>query len=76
MKVREAYKSHVIEAMCFELRDNPGFVSELFIEKHDGERVTVTQFFVPEVFNSSESALRETVLAGRRKIDAGYRPNI
>jgi hypothetical protein len=35
MKARENYKSHVIEAMTFELRDKPRFVSELFIEKHE-----------------------------------------
>jgi len=74
MKVREAYKGHVIEAMSFELRDNPGFVSELFIEKHDSEGVTVTQFFVPGVFKSDESALQATVLIGRHKIDSGYAP--
>ena len=33
----------MIEAMSLELRDNPSFVSELFIEKHDGEGVTATQ---------------------------------
>jgi hypothetical protein len=48
----------VIEAMSFELRDNPSFDSELFIEKHDGGGVTATQFFVPAVFDSDESALR------------------
>ena len=48
----------MIEAMSFELRDNPSFVSELFIEKHDGGGVTATQFFVPGVFESDESALR------------------
>jgi hypothetical protein len=72
MKARENYKGHVIEAMTFELRDKPGFVSELFIEKHDGEGVTVTQFYVQQVFKSNESALQVTVLAGRHKVDVGY----
>jgi hypothetical protein len=72
VKVREPYKGHVIEAMSFELRDNPGFVSELFIERHDGEGVTVTQFFVPGVFGSTELAIQGAVLSGRRKVDAGY----
>lgn len=76
MKIRKAYKGHVIEAMSFELRDNPGFVSQLFIEKHDGEGVTVTQFFVPGVFVSDQAALQATVLAGRRKIESGYRPTV
>jgi hypothetical protein len=72
MKARENYKGHVIEAMSFELRDKAGFVSQLFIEKHDGEGVTVTQFYVPQVFTSDESALQATVLAGRHKVDVGY----
>ena len=76
MKIREAYKGHVIEAMSLELWDNPGFVSQLFIERHDGEGVTVTQFFVPGVFVSDEAALQATVLAARRKIDNGYNPTV
>ena len=76
MKVRQPYKGHVIEAMSLELRDNSGFVSELFIEKHDGEGVTVTQFFVPGVFESDESALRTAVLAACRKIESGYTPTV
>ena len=74
--IRQAYKGHVIEAMSFELRDNAGFVSQLFIEKHDGEAVTVTQFFVPGVFVSDEAALQATVLAARRKVDTGYCPTV
>ncbi len=76
MKIREPYKGHVIEAMSLELRDNTGFVSELFIEKHDGEGVTVTQFFVPGVFETPEKALRATVAAGRHTIDTGYTPTV
>lgn len=76
MKVREGYKGHVIEAMSFELRDNPGFVSELFIEKHDGGGVTVTQFFVPGVFESDESALRAAVISAQHKIESGYTPTV
>jgi hypothetical protein len=72
MKTRENYKGHVIEAMSFELRDTAGFVSQLFIEKHDAEGVTVTQFYVPQVFTSDESALQATVFAGRHKVDVGY----
>ena len=72
MKARENYKGHVIEAMSFELLGTAGFASQLFIEKHDGQGVTVTQFYVPAVFTSNESALQATVLAGRHKIDIGY----
>jgi hypothetical protein len=71
MKIRKAYKGHVIEAMSLELRDNPGFVSQLFIEKHDGEGVTVTQFFVRGVFVSEEAALQATVLAVAARLTAG-----
>jgi len=76
VKIREPYKGHVIEAMSFELRDKPGFVSELFIEKHDSEGVTVTQFFVPGIFDTSETALQTSALAGRHKIDTGYTPTV
>lgn len=76
MKIREPYKGHVIEAMSLELRDNGGFVSELFIERHDGEGVTVTQFFVPGIFETPEKALQATVVAGRRKVDTGYTPAV
>jgi len=76
VKIREPYKGHVIEAMSLELRDNTGFVSELFIEKHDGEGVTVIQFFVPGVFETPEIALQATVVAGRHKIDVGYTPTV
>jgi hypothetical protein len=76
VKVREAYKGHVLEAMSFGLRDNPAFVSELFIEKHDGGGVTVTQFFVPGVFESDEPALRAAVIAAHHKIESGYTPTV
>jgi hypothetical protein len=76
LKIREPYKGHVIEAMSFELRGKPGFVSELFIEKHDGEGVTVTQFFVPGVFDTNETALQASVFAARHKIDTGYNPTL
>jgi hypothetical protein len=72
MKVRKPYKGHVIEAMSFELTDGPGFVSELFIERHDGEGLTVTQFFVPGVFKTSELAIQTAVLSGKGKVDVGY----
>ena len=72
MKIREPYKGHVIEAMSFELSDKPGFVSQLFIEKHDSEGVTVTQFFVPGIFDTNETALQTSALTGRHMIDTGY----
>jgi hypothetical protein len=76
VKIREPYKGHVIEAMSVELRDKPGFVSQLFIEKHDGEGVTVTQFFVPGIFDTSETALRASTLTGRQMIETGYTPTV
>lgn len=72
MKVRKAFRGHVLEVMSFELRDNPGYVAQLFIEKRDGEGVTVTQFFVPGVFDSCELAVQTALVAGRRKVDVGY----
>jgi len=44
---RQEALSTVIEAISFELRDNPSFVSELFIEKHDGGGVTATRSLSP-----------------------------
>jgi hypothetical protein len=76
MKVRQGYKGHVIEAMIFELRDIPGFTSEFYLEKHDGQGVTVTRFFMPGIYKDSESAIEACVLAGRQKIDVGYSPSI
>jgi hypothetical protein len=76
MKIREPYKGHVIEAMSSELRENLGFSTTLFIERHDSEGVTVTQFFVPGTFSSSDIAIRNAVVSGRRKIDTGYVPSI
>jgi hypothetical protein len=67
MKLREPYKGHILEAMSFERRDRQGFVSDLFIEKHDGEGVSVTQFRAPGTFNTGELALRNAVLFGRYK---------
>ena len=72
MKIREPYKRHVIEAMSFELRGNLGFVSDLFIERHDATGVAVTHFHVPQVFDTNESALLETMRAGGHKVDVGY----
>jgi hypothetical protein len=76
MKLRQAYKGHVIEAMTFELRDLPGFTSEFYLEKHDGRAVAITQFFMPGIYKDSESAIQACMVAGRRKIDAGYSSGI
>jgi hypothetical protein len=42
-RLRQEALSTLIEVMSFELWDNPSFVSELFIEKHNGGGVTATQ---------------------------------
>jgi hypothetical protein len=76
MKAREPYKGHVIEVMSFELRGNLGFSCGLFIERHDAEGVTVTHFFVPGIFSSSDAAIQTAVLAGRRKVDTGFEVRI
>jgi hypothetical protein len=76
MKIREPYRGHVIEVMSFELRGNLGFGSDLFIERHDGQGVTVTHFHVPQFFSSDESALQAALIAGRRKVDTGYVPSV
>jgi len=72
MKLREPYKGYIIEAMSLERSDGQGFVSDLFIENHGGEGVTVTQFGVPGTFSTKELAIQNAVVSGRRKIDVGF----
>jgi hypothetical protein len=73
MKLREPYKGCILEAMAFERSDCQGFVSDLFIEKPDGEGVSVTQFRAPGTFNTEELALRNAVLFGRYRVDSAMR---
>ena len=73
MKLREPYKGHVLEAVSFERSDRRGFASDLFIEKPDGEGVSITQFRAPGIFNTEELALRNAISFGRYKVDTAMR---
>ena len=71
MEHRVGYKGYVIEAQVSELRDG-GFSAEFYIEEHDSSGVTVTQFYVPTIFSTQESAIEAAIHAGRLKIDMGF----
>ena len=45
-----------------------------WIEEHDASGVTETQFFLPDTFQTEESAIKAAVQAGRVKIDEGFEP--
>jgi hypothetical protein len=75
MKARAGYKGFVLDVMSFELREMPGFTSELYIETHDGPGVNVERFIMPGIYESNESAVQSAFLAGRHKIDNGYAPS-
>jgi hypothetical protein len=71
MKRRLGYKGYVIEARANELRDG-GFSAEFSVEEHDASGVTETQFYLPDTFETQESAIEAATQAGRQKIDVGF----
>ncbi len=73
MKSREGYKGYVIEARSCEIKDG-GFSAEFSVEEHDASGVTETQFYVPDTFQTPESAIEAAIQAGRQKIDVGFEP--
>ena len=77
MERRHPYKGLIIEAHPYKLRDIPGWATEFYIEKHDGQGVTVTRFYFekPHIFETDEAAIQAAVAAGRQKIDAGFIPS-
>jgi hypothetical protein len=71
MKSRQGYKGYVIEARSCELGDG-GFSAECSVEEHDPSGVKESQFHVPNIFPTQESAIEAAIQAGRQKIDAGF----
>ena len=71
MKSRQGYKGNVIEARSCELKDS-GFSAEFSVEEHDASDVTETQFYLPNTFETQESAIEAATQAGRQKIDVGF----
>ena len=57
MKSRRGYKGYVIETRSYELR-NGGFSAKFPVEEHDASGVTETQFYLPDIFTTRESASR------------------
>jgi hypothetical protein len=71
VKSRQGYKGYVIEARSCELKDS-GFSAEFSVEEHDASGVTETQFYLPNTFETQESAIEAATQAGRQKIDVGF----
>jgi len=71
MKSRCGYKGYVIEARSHELRDG-GFSVEGSVEEHDPSGVTESQFHLPDIFPTQESAIDAAIQAGKQKIDVGF----
>jgi hypothetical protein len=57
MKTRQGYKGYVIETRSYELR-NGRFSAKFPVEEHDASGVTETQFYLPDIFTTRESASR------------------
>ena len=63
---RGPYKEFVIEARSMPLRADR-WDAEVYIEKHDGQGVTTTQFSIPHVFENEEAAIACALASGRKK---------
>ena len=48
------------------------FSAEFSVEEHDASGVTETQFYLPDIFSTQESAIEAAIRAGRQKIDLDY----
>ena len=71
MKSRQGYKGYVIVARSHELKDG-GFSAEFSVEEHEVDGFMETEFYLPEIFPSQDSAIEAGIQAGRQKIDAGF----
>lgn len=70
MKNRKGYQGYIIEARVYERRDG-GFSTEISIEDHDGSGVTAKQFYIPNSFETPDSAMEIAVQTGRQRINEG-----
>ncbi len=73
MKLKEPYKGCIIEAVSFERSDSQGYVADFFIEKPDGDGVSVIQFRSPGTFKTEELALQNAISFGRYRVDSAMR---
>jgi hypothetical protein len=71
MKSRQGYKGYIIAARSYELQDG-GFSAEFSVEEHEADGFMETEFYMPEIFPTQESAIEAALHAGRRKIDTGF----
>jgi DNA-binding NarL/FixJ family response regulator len=70
MKNRQGYEGFVIETRVHE-RNTGGFSVEVCIEDHDRGGVRESKFYVPNIFETLESAIESATASGRQRIDAG-----
>ena len=73
MKLREPYKGRILEAVSFERSDSQGYVADFFIEKPDGEGVSIIQFRAPGTFKTAELALQNAISFGRYRVDSAMK---
>jgi len=71
MTSRLGFKGYIIEARSYQQQDGE-FSAELWIEEHDASGVTETQFYLPDMFPTPESAIEAAIQAGRQKMDMGF----
>lgn len=76
MSDRERYKGFFIVPHSDQLKDATAWTAEFVIEEHDGAGVTETQFFLRETFLTRQAAVEAANVSARRKIDAGFHPNV
>lgn len=67
----KSYNPPVIPESCYGLKDS-GFSAEFSVEEHDASGATETQFYLPNSFETQESAIEAAIKAGRQKIDVGF----
>jgi len=72
MADRKRYKGRVIEARSNELRDGLGWDGACCIEEPDGGGITITPFFLTDIFPTQEAAIQTAFHAGQQKIDSGF----
>ena len=72
MADRKKYKGKVIEARSNELTDGPGWDATCYIEEPDGGGITITPFFLTNIFPTQRAAIQAAFQAGQLKIDSGF----
>jgi hypothetical protein len=69
--VSQLYKGRWIDPRAYELRDGSGWSAEVYVAEDVGDETLDTQFLLPGVFPSQESAIEAAANVGKRKVDEG-----